>query len=61
MLIEHNCEHGWVCESHPELPWEHDDANCGAPGSVCDQCDEWKTDNIFDEVCCSRPFPKELL
>jgi hypothetical protein len=26
-------EPGWVCEDHPDKPWEHD--GCGAPGMRC--------------------------
>ena len=26
-------ECGWVCQDHPDSPWEHD--NCGAPGVPC--------------------------
>jgi len=26
------CNHGWVCEDHPDQPWDHDD--CGAPRAV---------------------------
>ena len=27
------CDRGWVCESHPEKPFQHDD--CGGPGMPC--------------------------
>jgi hypothetical protein len=30
---------GWVCERHPERPWDGDNAcPCGAPGAPCPAC-----------------------
>lgn len=32
---------GWVCEGHPDLPWEGPRAcGCGAPGDPCPECNE---------------------
>ncbi|SHH05247.1 hypothetical protein [Bradyrhizobium erythrophlei] len=30
----------WVCEAHPDLPWEFGDraCTCGAPGEPCPAC-----------------------
>ena len=28
------CDHGWICEAHPDRPWPHDD--CAGPGIPCD-------------------------
>ena len=28
------CDHGWICEAHPDRPWPHDD--CAGPGMPCD-------------------------
>jgi hypothetical protein len=29
----------WVCEAHPDLPWEGDfGCKCGAPGEPCPIC-----------------------
>lgn len=28
-----DCADGWVCEAHPNLPWQHD--GCGAAGAPC--------------------------
>jgi len=28
------CDHGWICEAHPDRPWPHDD--CTGPGIPCD-------------------------
>jgi len=28
------CDHGWICEEHPDRPWPHDD--CAGPGMPCD-------------------------
>lgn len=40
-----NChDQGWVCESHPNIPWDDGDASCcggaGMPCKVCNDCDE---------------------
>lgn len=30
---------GWVCEEHPQEPWDGDHAcGCGAPGMPCPEC-----------------------
>ncbi|SHH20212.1 hypothetical protein SAMN05443248_4046 [Bradyrhizobium erythrophlei] len=30
---------GWVCESHPDKPWEGEHAcTCGAAGAPCPRC-----------------------
>lgn len=26
---------GWVCENHPEVPWDWGDGCCGAAGMLC--------------------------
>jgi hypothetical protein len=46
------CNHGWVCEDHPDKPWEHD--GCGRAGDWCQNpdCDK-DPDSIFVEMCCS--------
>ncbi len=32
---------GWVCEAHPQMPWEGPDAcKCGAPGMPCPWCNK---------------------
>ncbi len=32
---------GWVCEAHPERPWDGKGAcGCGAPGDPCPECNE---------------------
>jgi hypothetical protein len=28
---------GWICESHPDQGWPHDD--CAGPGEPCPRCD----------------------
>lgn len=28
---------GWLCEAHPELAMNHDEALCGAPGIPCEE------------------------
>lgn len=43
----HQCDDcGWVCEAHPELPWQGDNAcTCGAAGLPCPRCNsarEWR-------------------
>lgn len=40
-----NCDSmGWVCEEHPDIPWDGPKAcNCGGAGMpclVCNPCDE---------------------
>lgn len=31
-----NCDgEGWVCEDHPEVPWQDGDGCCGGAGSPC--------------------------
>jgi hypothetical protein len=41
---------GWVCERHPDRPWEGDGApgccSCGAPGMKCQACDPDKVDDV---------------
>jgi hypothetical protein len=32
-ICQHSTEPGWVCEDHPDQPWEHD--GCGAAGAPC--------------------------
>lgn len=36
------CHHGWICETHPDQPWPHDD--CAGPGIRCDNptCPWWR-------------------
>lgn len=36
------CAADWVCESHPDRPWEHD--GCGGAGVQCpnQDCPWWK-------------------
>jgi hypothetical protein len=43
---ECSCNNGWVCEEHPDQPWEHD--GCGAAGELCKnpECDK-DADSIF--------------
>ena len=45
------CFYRWVCEDHPDQPWEHD--GCGAAGELCTnpQCDK-DADSIFLTVHC---------
>ncbi|SHH62922.1 hypothetical protein SAMN05443248_5464 [Bradyrhizobium erythrophlei] len=32
---------GWVCENHPERPWEGEHAcTCGGAGMPCPRCNE---------------------
>ena len=35
-----HCEHtGWVCENHPDAPWDGEQACiCGGAGMPCPQC-----------------------
>jgi len=41
---------GWVCESHPERPWEGEHAcTCGGAGMPCPNC------NPADERTAPRP------
>jgi hypothetical protein len=43
---------GWVCESHPDRPWEGEHAcTCGAAGAPCPQC------NAIDDDMAPR-MPK---
>jgi hypothetical protein len=37
-----HCTEGWICETHPHLPWPHDD--CGGPGMPCEypDCPWWR-------------------
>ena len=43
------CNHGWVCEEHPDKPWDHD--NCGGAGQPCKNPDCRKDpDTIFAAV-----------
>jgi hypothetical protein len=45
---------GWVCENHPERPWEGPYAcDCGGAGNACPAC------NVADE--CETPrLPADL-
>jgi hypothetical protein len=37
----------WVCEAHPERPWEGQTAcGCGAPGEPCPVCNRSDADNV---------------
>jgi hypothetical protein len=47
--IKCRCYKGWVCEDHPEQPWEHD--GCGAAGELCKnpKCNK-DPDSIFLSV-----------
>jgi hypothetical protein len=37
---------GWVCENHPEEPWDGDHAcGCGAAGMPCVRCNPSDLDN----------------
>lgn len=29
------CDDGWICETHPDKAWPHDD--CPGPGMPCDE------------------------
>jgi hypothetical protein len=31
---EQSAEPGWVCEDHPDKPWQHD--GCGGAGAPCE-------------------------
>jgi hypothetical protein len=47
------CNHGWMCEEHPDKPWEHDD--CGGAGELCKNSDFSKNpDSIFALKYSSR-------
>jgi hypothetical protein len=32
-MADHYCAEGWICETHPDRPWPHDD--CAGPGMPC--------------------------
>lgn len=32
-----NCDGRWVCEAHPDQPWNEGEC-CGAPGATCPVC-----------------------
>jgi hypothetical protein len=32
-----SCAEGWVCEDHPDRPWQHD--RCGGAGMLCQNPD----------------------
>ena len=48
------CLKGWVCEDHPNQPWNH--RGCGAAGELCKnpQCDK-DPDSVF----CIGTAPEE--
>ena len=38
-MICDRCEdEAWICEKHPDLPFEHDD--CPGPGMPCPDCND---------------------
>jgi hypothetical protein len=45
------CLKGWVCEDHPNQPWNH--RGCGAAGELCKnpRCDK-DSDFIFLTINC---------
>jgi hypothetical protein len=45
------CLNGWVCEDHPNKPWNH--KGCGAAGELCKnpQCKK-DPDSIFLSIDC---------
>src|SRR4029453_1555763 len=46
-----SCYRGWVCEDHPDQPWEHD--GCGAAGELCKNpnCNK-DPDSVFVSIHC---------
>lgn len=51
-----NCDdQNWVCEAHPNKPWEQGDraCHCGAPGIPCDMCNPCDKDNPPRELAGS--------
>lgn len=44
----------WVCENHPEQPWEGDRAcSCGGAGMPCKICNPYDEDNPPKELAGS--------
>jgi len=42
---------GWVCESHPYLPWQGEHAcNCGGAGEACPRCNPGDRDIAYQET-----------
>jgi hypothetical protein len=41
---------GWVCEEHPDKPWEHD--GCGAAGApcICNPTGHVDMPTVFEQV-----------
>jgi hypothetical protein len=51
----------WVCEAHPDRPWnDHPSAcRCGEPGMPCPDCNEPKPSERRDAILSTGTTPRD--